>query len=81
MSESTSPLRWHELLAHLHAAPAFRSSKADLPDGHTEAAIYSDEAMTLILGLVELARARHPETLDHPKVEMRLRTPSAERLA
>ena len=60
---------------------AFRPSKADLPDGHTEAAIYSDEAMTVILGLVELARARHPETLDHPKAEVRPWTPSAERLA
>lgn len=52
---------------------AFKPSKADMPDGHTEAAIYSDEAVTVILGLIELARARHPETLDQPKVEMRLR--------
>jgi hypothetical protein len=33
---------------------AFRPSKADRPDGHTEAAIYSDEAVTVILGLIEL---------------------------
>jgi hypothetical protein len=46
---------------------ALRPKKADLPDGHTEAAISSDETLAVVIGLIERARSRYPSLLPSPR--------------